>query len=148
MSKSDTIYVLISSESIINEQKYIFDSNNEIRSKSNKIRLQLFDLSPYINKKKRGDIRKRLYDIEKTQKVDRKLKNKLLKELDGISTELKFVQRRMISDYRDENYADIEDIEYIFGDIDNYYAPILTSSPFDKGYQRYHFRGDVCRNVY
>ena len=100
-----------------------------------------------LTKKKRGDIRKRLYDIEKTQKVDRKLKNKLLKELDSISTELKFVQRPMISDYRDENYADIEDIEYIFGDIDNYYAPLLTSSPFDKGYQRYHFRGDKKCNM-
>ena len=53
----------------------------------------------------------------------------------------------MISDYRDENYANIEDIEYIFGDIDNYYAPILTSSLFDKGYQRYHSRGDKKRNV-
>ena len=53
----------------------------------------------------------------------------------------------MISDYRDGNYANIEDIEYIFGDIDNCYAPILTSSLFDKGYQRYHFRGDKKRNM-
>ena len=113
-----------------------------MRNKINKIRLQLFDVSPYINKKKRGDIRKKLYSIGKIQKVDRKLKNKLIKELDSISTNLKFAQRRMISDYRDENYANIEDIEYIFGDIDNYYAPILTSSLFDKGYQRYHSRGD------
>ena len=71
----------------------------------------------------------------------------MLKEVDSISTSLKFVQRRMISDYRDENYANIEDIEYIFGDIDNCYAPILTSSLFDKGYQRYHFRGDKKRNM-
>ena len=53
----------------------------------------------------------------------------------------------MISDYRDENYANIVDIEYIFGDIDNYSAHILTSSVFDKGYQRYHFRGDKKRNM-
>ena len=72
-SKSDTIYALICSEPIINEQKYIFNSNNEIHSKINKIRLQIFDVSPYINKKTRGDIRKRLYSIEKIQKVDRKL---------------------------------------------------------------------------
>ena len=71
----------------------------------------------------------------------------MLKELDSISTNLKFAQRRMISDYRDENYANIEDIEYILGDIDNCYAPILTSSLFDKGYQRYHFRGDKKRNM-
>ena len=48
----------------------------------------------------------------------------------------------MINDYRDENYANIDDIEYIFGDIDKYYAPILTSPLFDNGYQRYYFRGD------
>ena len=53
----------------------------------------------------------------------------------------------MINDYRDENYANIDDIEYIFGDIDNYYAPILISSLFNKGYQRYHFRGDKMRNM-
>ena len=33
----------------------------------------------------------------------------------------------MISDYRDDNYANIDDIEYMFGDIDNYYVPSLTS---------------------
>ena len=76
------------------------------------------------------------------QKVDRKLQNKLVKELDSISVELKFIQKRKVSDFRDENYANIDDIQYMFGDIDNYYAPILTSSLFDKGYQRYHFRGD------
>ena len=39
----------------------------------------------------------------------------------------------MINDYRDENYANIDDIGYIFGDIDKYYAPILTSPLFDNG---------------
>ena len=37
----------------------------------------------------------------------------------------------MISDYRDDNYANIDDIEYFFGDIDNYYQSILTSSLFN-----------------
>ena len=45
--KNDTIYALIRSDPIINEQKYIFDSNNEIRDKINKIRMQLFDASTY-----------------------------------------------------------------------------------------------------
>ena len=120
LSKNDTIYALIRSDPIINEQKYIFDSNNEIRDKINKIRMQLFDVSPYLNKKDRNDIRKRLYSIGKIQKVDRKSKNKLIKELNSMTTNLKFMQRRMISDHRDENYANIDDIEYIFGDIDSY----------------------------
>ena len=38
MSKSNTIYVLIRSEPVINDKKYIFDSNNEIRKKFNDIR--------------------------------------------------------------------------------------------------------------
>ena len=53
----------------------------------------------------------------------------------------------MISDYRDDNYANIDDIEYMFGDIDNYYQPILTRSLFNKSYQRYYFRGDPDRNM-
>ena len=81
--KNDTIYALIRSDSI-NEQNYIFDSNNEIRDKINKIRMQLFDVSPYLNKKDRNDIRKRLYSIGKIQKVDRKSKNKLIKELNSM----------------------------------------------------------------
>ena len=51
LSKKDIIYEIIRSEPIINEQKYIIDSNNEIRNKINKIRLQLFDVLSYINKK-------------------------------------------------------------------------------------------------
>ena len=93
LSKSDIIYALIRSEPVINEQKYIFDSNNEINSRINKIRMQLFNVSLYLNKNDRNDIKKRLYSIGNTQKIDKKLKNKLLKELDSISSDLKFVQK-------------------------------------------------------
>ena len=71
----------------------------------------------------------------------------MLKELNSISTDLKFKRKNMISDYRDNNYANIEDIEYIFGDTDSYYQPVLASSLFNNGYQRYHFRGDPNRNM-
>ena len=49
LSKSDIIYALICSEPVINEQKYILDSNNEINSRINKIRMQLFNVSLYLN---------------------------------------------------------------------------------------------------
>ena len=120
MSKHETIYALIRSEPVINEKKYIIDNVNEILRKINKIKLQLFNVSPYIYKKERCKIKKSLYDIKKTTKINRKLKNKVLKELDSISSSLTFLQKNMISDYRDENYANIDDIEHIFGDIDNY----------------------------
>ena len=32
----------------------------------------------------------------------------------------------MISDYRDDNYANLQDIEYIFDDLNDYYKPILV----------------------
>ena len=109
--------------------------------------MQLLNVSPYINKKKRDNIRKRLYEIENTRNIDRELKNRLLKELESMSIDLKFMQKRMISAYRDDNSANIDDIEYIFGDLDNYYAPVLSSSLFNNGYQRYHFRCDPMRNM-
>ena len=71
----------------------------------------------------------------------------MLKEFDNTSTDLKFKRKNMISDYRDDNYTNIDDIEYIFGDIDSYYQPILASSLFNNGHQRYHFRGDRNRNM-
>ena len=119
MSKADTIYALICSEPIINEKKYIIESNNEIHSKINDIRLQVLGVSGYMKRKERTSVTKRLYDIRKTTKIDRTLKNNILKELNSISSDLKFIQKNMISDYRDENYANIEDIEYMLGDIDN-----------------------------
>ena len=62
LSKSNIIYALIRSEPVINEKKYIIDSNNEICNKTDDIRLQLFNVSPYLNKNKRGNIRKRYWN--------------------------------------------------------------------------------------
>ena len=53
----------------------------------------------------------------------------------------------MLSDYRDNNNANIEDIEYIFGDLDDYYKPILVQGLFNNSYQRYYCRGDVTREM-
>ena len=151
MSKKDIIYMVIRSEPANNEEKYISylnkDTNNNIHNEISKIRMQLFEVSPYLNKKVLYDIRKRQYDIEKLNKINRSDKNKLLKELNSILTDLKFKRKNMISDYRDDNYANIDDIEYIFCDIDSYYQPVLASSLFDNGYQRYHSREEPNRNI-
>ena len=92
MSKKDIIYALIRSKPANNEKKYISylskGANNNMHNEINKIRLQLFDVSPYLNKKVQHDIRKRLYDIEKLIKINRSENNKLLKELNSISTDL------------------------------------------------------------
>ena len=42
----------------------------------------------------------------------------------------------MISDYRDDNYANIQDIQYIFDSLDEYYKPILAQGLFNNNYRR------------
>ena len=114
MSKKDTIYALIRSEPVINQEMYLSHlnniCNNDIVNKINEITMQLFEVSFYINKKALKDIKKGLHAIKKLTKISRSEKNKLLKELNSISVDLKFERKKMISDYRDDNYANIDDI--------------------------------------
>ena len=67
-SKSSIILALLRSEPVINERKFIINNVNEIHSKINDIRLQLFQVSPYMDKKEDSKIRKRLHDITKSYK--------------------------------------------------------------------------------
>ena len=122
--------MLIRSEKSHKEDNYIKylnkDTNNEIHNKINEIRMELVNISSYLKKEYLNQIRKRLYEIEKKTKINRTEKTKLLNELSEISTDLKFKRKNIASDYRDNNYANIEDIEYMFGDLDDYYKPILV----------------------
>ena len=62
MSKTNTIYTLIRSKPVINEEKYLSylndNSNDDIDNKINEINMQLFEVSPYVNKKDYKDIKK------------------------------------------------------------------------------------------
>ena len=53
----------------------------------------------------------------------------------------------MISDYRDDNYANLQDIEYMFSDLDDCYKPILVQGLFNDNYQRYYCRDDQTRQM-
>ena len=63
MSKTNTIYTLICSKRVTNEEKYLSylnnNSNNDIDNKINEINIQLFEVSSYINKKDYKDIKKK-----------------------------------------------------------------------------------------
>ena len=89
MPKKDILYALIRSEPVINEEKYISywnnDSNKDIYNKINEISMQLFEVSPYMNKKALKDIKKRLHAIKRLTKITRSEKNNILKELNSIS---------------------------------------------------------------
>ena len=50
-------------------------------------------------------------------------------------------------DYTDDSYADLQDIEYMLSDLDDYYKPILVQGLFDDNYERYNCRGDLTRQM-
>ena len=56
------------------KKKYIIDSNNEIHSKFNDIRMQLFSVSPYISKKEVLISEKDYMTCKKRQKLIDRLK--------------------------------------------------------------------------
>ena len=76
-----------------------------------------------------------LYEIEKITKINRIEKTKLLSELNKVTTSLKFKRKNMISDYRDDNYADLQYLEYLLGELDDYYKPILVQRLFNNNYK-------------
>ena len=82
LSKRDILYALIRSEPLINEEKYliIINSDNELKNKVILARVMYQKVSPYLTKEQRIAYRKRLYEIENTQNIGRKLKSKLLEE--------------------------------------------------------------------
>ena len=85
------------------------------------IKLQLVNISSYLKKQELNRIRKRLYDTEKKIKINRTEKTKLLNELSEISTNLKYKKIYISNDYRDDNYINLQDIEYMFNNLDDYY---------------------------
>ena len=67
--RSDLIYILLRSQKHHKESEYLkylqYDSSNEIRLKSNKIKMLIIELGMLIDKTDRDAIRKRLDEINK-----------------------------------------------------------------------------------
>ena len=124
VKKDNLIFMLIRSEKSHKEDNYLKfitkDTTNEIHNKINDIRKVLVNVSQYLKKQKLKQIRERLKEIEKKTRIKRSEKTNLLNELTKISTDLKFERKNMISDYNDDNYANLQDIDYMFDDLDDY----------------------------
>ena len=151
LSKEDLIYTLLRSEKSLfkdNYEKYI--SNNtidELRSRTNVIRMLLARLGDIITKKDRDKIRKKLHKIENKQKLTKTQKEKYLNYLIELVNFLDKKEKYMHKDYDDINYTGIRNIENLFISTDDYYEPVLVKSSFDGNYEYYEIKGDKDKKL-
>ena len=86
-----------------------------------------------MTKKDRDIIRKRLKEIENAS-LNRRQKKRLLKELTKIYNNLKFKKEHLNRAYDSSSYFWLKDLEHTFGDLDDYYKPILAKNCFESNY--------------
>ena len=151
LKKSDLIYILLRSQKHHAETKYLeylqSDPVNEIKSKINEIRKYIIELGMMIDKPDKDKIRKRLDEIDKKTRISRAEKTRLLEELSKILLNLEYKRKRIRSAYDSTDYYGLKDLEYTFGDLDDYYKPILAKESFNRNYQMFTCRGDKNRDM-
>ena len=72
----------------------------------------------------------------------------LLQELIKIDLDLQYKRKSLDLTNDDNNYIGVKDIEYILGDLDDYYKPVLAKESFNGNYQLYTCRGDKNRDMF
>ena len=118
--------------------------NNEIKSKTNKVRKVIIELGILLNKGDRDSIRKRFTKIDK-ETPNRTQKRRLLEELNNILFDLEFKKKHINNAFNSSSSYGLKNLEYIFGNLDDYYMPILAKESFDGNYEMYTCRGDKER---
>ena len=118
--------------------------DDKIKSKTNYIRMILSRLGNIVTKKYRKEIKKELYEIEKKQNLSDNEKEKIYDHLLELANKFDKKEKYKRSDHDDEDYFGINELENLFGDVDNddYYKPVLARSSFKKRYKYYESRGD------
>lgn len=128
LNKPDILLALLKSEKSKNEDEFINqitnDTKNELLKSIYSIRKQLITVSPFLDKTILNQIRKRLYDIQNSTNLNWTQRSRLSNELNSIKNELRFVLKNINAYFNFDAYANLQDIEYMFGEIDEYYKPI------------------------
>ena len=65
--------------------------------------------------------------------IERK-KKRLLEELNNILLDLEFKKKHINNAFDSSSYCDLKDLEHTFGDLDDYYIPILAKESFGGNY--------------
>ena len=152
MSKEDLIYTLLRSEKIILEDNYMKyinnNTDNELHARINSIRIAATKLSNILINEERNIIREELYRLENKKRFTRAQREKAYTYLIDLARTLDNKEKYQYSDYHDQDYLGIRDIENMLNNIDDidYYKPILTKESFIGNYQYYEIRGDRYKN--
>ena len=148
MSKEDLIYTLLRSEKIILEDNYMKyinnNTDNELHARINSIRIAATKLSNILINEERNIIREELYRLENKKRFTRVQREKAYTYLIDLARTLDNKEKYQYSDYHDQDYLGIRDIENMLNNIDDidYYKPILTKESFVSNYQYYEISGD------
>ena len=113
----------------------------------NEIRKYIIKLGMSMDKSNKYKIKKRLDEIDRMTNINRSEKTRLLNELSKILSDLEYKRKYISSAYDSSDYYELKDLEYTFGDLDDYYKPMLAKESFNGSYQMYTFRGDKDRDM-
>ena len=153
LTKEDLIFSLLKSESSPAERNYIKyfnnNTNDEIKSKINYIRIILSRLGNIITKNERKKIKKDLYEIEKKNNLSANEKEKIYNDLIKLANTLDKEEKYKNINHDDLDYFGIRELEKLFGDIDNddYYKAALVKSSFRNNYEYYEIREDKDKEL-
>ena len=129
--------------------KYINNNtDNELHARINSIRIAATKLSNILINEERNIIREELYRLENKKRFTRAQREKAYTYLIDLARTLDNKEKYQYSDYHDQDYLGIRDIENMLNNIDDidYYKPILTKESFIGNYQYYEIRGDRYKN--
>ena len=122
LTKEDLIFSLLKSESSPAERNYIKyfnnNTNDEIKSKINYIRIILSRLGNIITKSERMKIKKYFYEIEKRINFQLMKKKKIYNDLIKITNTLDKEEKYKNINHNDLDYFGIRELEKLFNDID------------------------------
>ena len=122
LTKEDLIFSLLKSESSPAERNYIKyfnnNTNDEIKSKINYIRIILSRLGNIITKNERMKIKKYFYEIEKRINFQLMKKKKIYNDLIKLTNTLDKEEKYKNINHNDLDYFGIRELEKLFNDID------------------------------
>ena len=125
------------------------NTNDQIKSEINNIRIILARLGNIITKNVRKKIKNDLYEQEKKQRLTKTQKERIYNHLIELANALNKKEEYKYHNYDDLDYFGIKDIENLFINIDDsdYYKPILVNSSFKNNYEYYEIRGDKNKKL-